>query len=30
MKSKTPQEATALVPANTRFFDQWKKYLVNG
>jgi tripartite-type tricarboxylate transporter receptor subunit TctC len=30
MKSKTPQEATALVARQHAFFDQWKKYLVSG
>jgi tripartite-type tricarboxylate transporter receptor subunit TctC len=30
MHSKTPQEATALVARQHAFFDQWKKYLVNG
>src|ERR1700704_532139 len=30
MRSKTPQEATALVARQHAFFDQWKKYLVNG
>jgi tripartite-type tricarboxylate transporter receptor subunit TctC len=30
MRSKTPQEATALVARQHAFFDHWKKYLVNG
>ena len=30
MRSKTPQEATALVARQHAFFDQWKKYLVSG
>ena len=30
MRSKTPQEAAALVGRQHAFFDQWKKYLVSG
>jgi tripartite-type tricarboxylate transporter receptor subunit TctC len=30
MKSKTPQEAAALVARQRAFFEQWKRYLVTG
>jgi len=30
MKSKTPQETAALIVRQRAFFEQWKKYLLNG
>ena len=30
MRSKTPEEAAALVERQRLFFDQWKRYLVTG
>jgi len=30
MKSKTPQETAALIARQRTFFEQWKKYLLNG